>query len=155
MRKVQKAVLISSAAAICGLLGAFLHGHREQEALEGLLVSRWVSPRPGWASAGLAHMLSAQPELEGSNEMASEPWVRDDAMRRRAGWDVGETGWGSGPDYYSTRKYDNLLVYPPSGGTSIHVSLEPQEGDQKADHLDQTISVYYPFRYNIKSHLVW
>lgn len=151
MRKVQKTVLISSAAAICGLLGAFLHGHREQEALEGLLVSRWVlSPRPGWASAGLAPMLSAQPELEGSNEMASEPWVRDDAMRRRAGWDFGETGWGSGPDYYSTRKYDNLLVYPPSGGTG---AFRPYTGAQPVGEGMKTVDGIYVFSVNARCDL--
>ena len=58
---------------------------------------------PGYMPAG-------DPRAEGSDSMEFEPWARNAEMRKRAGWDVGETGWEPGPDYYSTvRTYIHII----------------------------------------------
>ncbi len=86
------------------------------------------------------------PRLEGSDAMTFEPWARNAEMRKRAGWDVGETGWEPGPDYYSTRKYDNLETYPSSAGTGM---FRPYMGPTGCDNCDiKQIDGTYVFSVN-------
>ena len=86
------------------------------------------------------------PRLEGSDAMTYEPWARNAEMRKRAGWDVGETGWEPGPDYYSTRKYDNLETYPSSAGTGM---FRPYMGPTGCDNCDiKQIDGTYVFSVN-------
>ena len=86
------------------------------------------------------------PKLEGSDAMTFEPWARNSEMRKRAGWDVGETGWEPGPDYYSTRKYDNLEVYPSSRSTGV---FRPYMGPTGCTNCDVTpIDGTYVFSVN-------
>ncbi|EKX45071.1 hypothetical protein GUITHDRAFT_109115 [Guillardia theta CCMP2712] len=48
----------------------------------------------------------------GSDAHNTVEWGRDSAMRKAAETDVGVPGWEPGPDYYSTRRWDNMDVMP-------------------------------------------
>jgi hypothetical protein len=52
---------------------------------------------------------------EGSTAQAFPEWARNGEMRREAQGDVGLPGWEPGPDYYSTRSWDNAPVKPRAG----------------------------------------
>eukprot|EP00960_Hanusia_phi_P076447 768562-Hanusia_phi.AAC.4 len=48
----------------------------------------------------------------GSDAYNTEEWGRDSYMRKAAETDSGVPGWEPGPDYYSTRRWDNMDVMP-------------------------------------------
>jgi len=94
-----------------------------------------VGFQPGVSVDYPGYLPPGDPRNEGSDAMTHEPWARDAQMRKRAGWDVGETGWEPGPDYYSTRKYDNLPVYPSSRDTG---SFRPYMGPTGCANCETT-----------------
>ena len=97
------------------------------------------------------YMPPGDPRASGSDAMEFEPWARNAEMRKKAGWDVGETGWEPGPDYYSTRKYDNLEVYPSSRDTG---SFRPYMGPTGCPNCEITpIDGTYVFSVNAQCDL--
>ena len=119
--------------------------------LKGLTYAPTVSTasiafNPGVEVNYPGYMPPDDPRGEGSDAMTFEPWARNAEMRKRAGWDVGETGWEPGPDYYSTRKYDNLEVYPSSRGSG---SFRPYMGPTACPNCEtKVINGSYMFSVN-------
>jgi len=120
-----------------------------QQALKGrgaVQSAASIGFQPGVEVDYPGYLPPGDPRASGSDAVAHEPWARNAEMRKRAGWDVGETGWEPGPDYYSTRKYDNLETYPSSAGSGM---FRPYMGPTGCDNCDITpIDGTYVFSVN-------